>query len=152
MTGSSVGAAVIGYGWMGRLHAQAYLRLRHHYPQLPAARLIGVADPEAERRDEAVSRFGFERSVADWRELLDDPAVDAVSVTAPNQWHRQIATAAAAAGRHVWVEKPVGLTAADAGAVARAIQDAGVQSCVGFNYRHVPAIRQARELIAGTWR
>jgi predicted dehydrogenase len=148
MTGSSLGVAVIGYGWMGRLHAQAYLRLRHHYPQLPAARLIAVADPEADRRDEAVSRFGFERSVADWRELLDDPAVEAVSVTAPNHWHRQIATAAAAAGRHVWVEKPVGLTAADTDAVARAIREAGVQSCVGFNYRNVPAIRQARELIA----
>jgi predicted dehydrogenase len=149
MTGSSLGVAVIGYGWMGRLHAQAYLRLRHHYPHLPVPRLIGVADPEADRRDEAVSRFGFERPVADWRELLDDPAVAAVSVTAPNHLHRQIATAAAAAGQHVWVEKPVGLTAADAAAVARAIHDAGVQSCVGFNYRNVPAIRHARELIAG---
>ena len=149
MTSSPLGVAVIGYGWMGRLHAQAYLRLRHHYPQLPAARLIGVADPEADRRDEAVSRFGFERSVADWRELLDDPAVAAVSVTAPNHLHRPIATAAAAAGRHVWVEKPVGLTAADALAVAHAVKNAGVQSCVGFNYRNVPAIRQARDLIAG---
>ena len=81
MAGSSLGVAVIGYGWMGRLHAQAYLRLRHHYPRLPAARLIGVADPEADRRDEAVSRFGFERSVTDWRELLEDRAVAAVSVT-----------------------------------------------------------------------
>ena len=149
MTSSPLGVAVIGNGWMGRLHAQAYLRLRHHYPQLPAARLIGVADPQTERRDEAVSRFGFERSVADWRELLDDPAVDAVSVTTPNHWHRQIATAAAAAGKHVWVEKPVGLSAADAAAVAQAVRDAGVQSCVGFNYRNVPAIRHARELIAG---
>ncbi len=148
MTGTSLGVAVVGYGWMGRLHTQAYLRLPHHYPELPAARLIGVADPEAERRDEAVRRFGFERAVADWRELLDDPAVQAVSVTAPNHWHRQIATAAAAAGRHVWVEKPVGLTAADALAVAGAIKSAGVQSCVGFNYRNVPAVRHARELIA----
>jgi predicted dehydrogenase len=149
MTGTSLGVAVVGYGWMGRLHAQAYLRLPHHYPELPAARLIGVADPEAERRDEAVRRFGFERAVADWRELLDDPAVQAVSVTAPNHWHRRIATAAAAAGRHVWVEKPVGLTAADALAVASAVKSAGVQSCVGFNYRNAPAVRHARELIAG---
>jgi predicted dehydrogenase len=149
VTGASRGVAVIGYGWMGRLHAQAYLRLRHHYPHLPAARLVGVADPEPDRRAEAVRRFGFERSVADWRELLDDPAVEAVSVTAPNHLHREIATAAAAAGRHVWVEKPVGLTAADALAVARAVRDAGVQSCVGFNYRNAPAIQQARELVAG---
>jgi predicted dehydrogenase len=148
MAGRSLGVAVIGYGWMGRLHTQAYLRLRHHYPQLPAARLIGVADPEADRRDEAIRRFGFKRSVADWRELLEDPAVQAVSVTAPNHLHLPIATAAAAAGKHVWVEKPVGLAAADALAVARAIRDAGVQSCVGFNYRNVPAIRRARELIA----
>lgn len=149
MTGTSRGVAVIGYGWMGRLHAQAYLRLRHHYPHLPAARLIAVADPEADRRTEAVSRFGFERSLADWRELLDEPAVEAVSVTAPNHRHREIATAAAATGRHVWIEKPVGLTADDALAVARAVRDAGVQSCVGFNYRHAPAIHRARELIAG---
>jgi predicted dehydrogenase len=149
MTGSSLGVAVIGHGWMGRLYAQAYLRLRHHYPQLPAARLIGVAEPEADRPDEAVSRFGFERSVADWPELLDDPAVEAVSVTAPNHLHRQIATAAAAAGRHVWVEKPVGLTAADALAVASTIKNAGVQSCVGFNYRNVPAVHHAKDLIAG---
>jgi predicted dehydrogenase len=148
MTGTSLGVAVIGYGWMGRLHAQAYSRLRHHYPELPAARLIAVADPETDRQADAIRRFGFERSVADWRELLDDPAVEAVSVTAPNHWHRQIATAAAAAGRHVWVEKPVGLTAADALAVASAIKSAGVQSCVGFNYRSAPAVQHARDLIA----
>jgi predicted dehydrogenase len=148
MPGTSLGVAVIGYGWMGRLHAQAYSRLRHHYPDLPAARLIAVADPETDRQADAIRRFGFERSVADWRELLDDPAVEAVSVTAPNHWHRQIATAAAAAGRHVWVEKPVGLTAADALAVASAIKSAGVQSCVGFNYRSAPAVQHARDLIA----
>jgi len=148
MTGTSLGVAVIGYGWMGRLHAQAYSRLRHHYPDLPAARLIAVADPETDRQADAIQRFGFERSVADWRELLDDPAVEALSVTAPNHWHRQIATAAAAAGRHVWVEKPVGLTAADALAVASAIKSAGVQSCVGFNYRSAPAVQHARDLIA----
>jgi predicted dehydrogenase len=82
MTGTSPGVAVIGYGWMGRLHAQAYSKLRHHYPDLPAARLIAVADPETDRQADAIQRFGFERSVADWRELLDDPAVEAVSVTA----------------------------------------------------------------------
>ena len=56
MTGSSIGVAVIGYGWMGRLHAQAYLRLRHHYPQLPVPRLIGVADPEADRPERSRTR------------------------------------------------------------------------------------------------
>jgi predicted dehydrogenase len=149
MAGTSLGVAVVGYGWMGRLHAQAYLRVRHHYPALPAVRLIGVADPEAGRREDAVRRFGFERSVADWRELLGEPAIEAVSVTTPNHRHRQIATAAASSGRHVWVEKPVGLTAADALAVAGAVKTAGVQCCVGFNYRHAPAVSHARELIAG---
>lgn len=149
LAGTPRGVAVIGYGWMGRLHTQAYLRLPHHYPHLPAARLIAVADPEADRRAEAVRRFGFERSMADWRELLDDPAVEAVSVTTPNHLHREITIAAASAGQHVWIEKPVGLTAADALAVAQAVQAAGVRSCVGFNYRHAPAVQQARELIAG---
>jgi predicted dehydrogenase len=84
----------------------------------------------------------------DWRELLADPRVELVSVTAPNWLHREIGVAVAEAGRHLWIEKPVGLTADDARAVADAVAAAGVHGAVGFNYRHAPAVALARRLVA----
>ncbi|MEU4693085.1 Gfo/Idh/MocA family oxidoreductase [Actinoplanes sp. NPDC023714] len=137
------GVAVIGMGWMGRVHTQAYARVRHHYPDLPAPELIAVADDVPGRAASAARQFGFARSTLDWRELLDDPRIEAVSVTAPNFLHREIGAAVAASGRHLWIEKPVGLSAAD----ARAITGPG-QVTVGFNYRHAPAVARARALLA----
>jgi predicted dehydrogenase len=80
--------------------------------------------------------------------VIDDPDVEAVSVTAPNALHREIALAAAAAGKHVWIEKPVGRFPEETAEVAAAVAEAGVRSIVGFNYRHAPAVQHARELIA----
>jgi predicted dehydrogenase len=74
--------------------------------------------------------------------------VQAVSITAPNFLHREIGVAMAEAGKHIWIEKPVGLTADDARAVADAVAKAGVQAAVGFNYRNAPAVEAARDLIA----
>ena len=144
-----LGVAVIGFGWMGRVHAQAYSRLRHHYPRSPLTpRLVAVADHVGDRAAQAAAQYGFQRFSADWRELLDDPDIQAVSITAPNFAHREIGTAFAGAGKHIWIEKPVGVTADDARHVAASVTDAGVQATVGFNYRNVPAISAARELIA----
>jgi predicted dehydrogenase len=143
-----IGVAVIGFGWMGRVHTQAYLRAGHHFPTLPLEpRLVAVADEFAARANRAADRYGFGRSTPDWRSLVDDPGIEAVSITAPNYLHREIAVAFARAGKHIWVEKPVGVTAADAQAVADAATHAGVQTTVGFNYRHAPAVQHARTLI-----
>lgn len=143
--GTSVG--IIGFGWMGRVHAQAYARLRHHYPQTDSPRLVAIADEVPGRAAEAADQFGAASALTDWRELVADPAIGAVSVTAPNFLHRDIGTAVVGAGKHLWIEKPVGLTAADALAVARAADRAGVQTAVGFNYRNAPAVDAARNLI-----
>jgi predicted dehydrogenase len=143
-----LGVAVVGFGWMGRVHTQAYARVLHHFPQLTLApQLVAVADPEAGRLDEAVDQFGFARAAASWQELAADDDVQAVSITAPNYLHREIATAMARAGKHIWIEKPVGLDAADAQAVADEVLRTGVQSEVGFNYRNAPAVDYARTLI-----
>jgi predicted dehydrogenase len=80
--------------------------------------------------------------------VLADPRVQAVSVTAPNWLHREIGVAVAEAGRHLWIEKPVGVSADDARAVGRAVRAAGVQSAVGFNYRNAPAVALARKMLA----
>ncbi|POX60912.1 myo-inositol 2-dehydrogenase [Streptomyces sp. Ru62] len=145
----ALGVAVIGFGWMGRVHTQAYARLPHHYPRLPLRpRLVTVAEEVPGRAEEAAERFGFASATRDWHEVAADPRVRAVSVTAPNFLHREIGVAMAEAGKHLWIEKPVGLTAGDARAVADAVTKAGVQGTVGFNYRNAPAVEAARELIA----
>jgi predicted dehydrogenase len=145
---TGIGVGVVGFGWMGEVHTRAYTRLAHHYPDAPRPRLRVVADPEPGRAEAAAARYGFARSTVDWRDLLADDEVRAVSVTAPNYLHREIGVAVAAAGKHLWIEKPVGLTSADAVAVADAVRRAGVAGTVGFNYRNAPAVAAARELVA----
>ncbi|KUO07778.1 Gfo/Idh/MocA family protein [Streptomyces sp. DSM 15324] len=145
---STLGVAVVGFGWMGRVHTQAYARIAHHYPHLGLRpELILVAEEVPGRAEEAAAQFGFASTTRDWREVAADPRVQAVSITAPNFLHREIGVAMARAGKHIWIEKPVGLTAEDAGAVADAVAGAGVQGTVGFNYRNAPAVEAARELI-----
>ncbi|MGW1360250.1 Gfo/Idh/MocA family protein [Streptomyces chartreusis] len=145
----TLGVAVVGFGWMGRVHTQAYARVPHHYPQLSLRpRLLTVAEEVPGRAEEAAAQFGFASTTRDWRDVAADPSVRAVSITAPNFLHREIGVAMAEAGKHIWIEKPVGLTAEDARAVADAATRAGVHSAVGFNYRNAPAVETARELIA----
>ncbi|WP_314220136.1 Gfo/Idh/MocA family protein [Streptomyces zaehneri] len=145
----ALGVAVVGFGWMGRVHTQAYARVRHHYPRLALRpELVSVAEEVPGRADEAAAQFGFACATRDWREVAADPRVRAVSITAPNFLHREIGVAMAEAGKHIWIEKPVGLTPPDARAVADAVAEAGVQGAVGFNYRNAPAVEAARDLIA----
>jgi predicted dehydrogenase len=151
MTTSSrrpLGVAIAGFGWMGRVHTQAYARVLHHFPQLTVApQLVAVADEVPGRAEEAADQFGFTTPYRDWREVAADPAVAAVSIAAPNFLHREIGVAMAKAGKHIWIEKPVGLTTADATAVADAVKEAGVQGAVGFNYRNAPAVAAAKDMI-----
>jgi predicted dehydrogenase len=99
------------------------------------------------RAKEAAAQFGFLTTTRDWREVAADPRVTAVSIAAPNFLHREIGVGMAQAGKHIWIEKPVGLTTADARAVADAVKQAGVQGAVGFNYRNPPAVAAARDMI-----
>ncbi|WP_405974990.1 Gfo/Idh/MocA family oxidoreductase [Streptomyces sp. NBC_00988] len=146
---TSLGVAVVGFGWMGRVHTQAYARVPHHFPQLTVRpQLVTVAEEVPGRAEQAAEQFGFASTTRDWREVVDDPRVRAVSITAPNFLHREIGVAMAEAGKHIWIEKPVGLSTADASAVADAVTKAGVQGAVGFNYRNAPAVEAARDLIA----
>src|SRR3954470_5389027 len=146
---NSIGVAVAGFGWMGRVHTQAYARVPHHFPQLGVRpELIAVADEAPGRAEQAAAQYGFASAGTDWRDLATDPRGHGVSIAAPNFLHREIGVGLAEAGKHIWIEKPVGLTADDARAVAAAVRAAGVQGSVGFNYRNAPAVETARELIA----
>jgi predicted dehydrogenase len=144
----SIGVGVIGMGWMGRVHSQAYLRVAHHFPDISLApRLVAAADPVAELRDDAARRYGFARVTGDWEDVVADPEIRAISVTVPNFLHREVGEAVARAGKHLWIEKPVGRDLAEVAAVARAVALAGVRSVVGFNYRSVPAVAYAKQLM-----
>lgn len=152
MTSSSrrpVGVAVVGAGWLGDVHARAWTRLRQHFPELGIdPRLVVVADPVAAARAAATERHGFGRESGQWEDAIEDADVEIVSIAAPNALHREIAMAAAAAGKHIWVEKPVGRGADDARAVRDAARINGVHVTVGFNYRTMPGMVMLRDLVA----
>src|ERR1700754_4190330 len=98
-----LGVAIAGFGWMGRVHTQAYARVLHHFPDLTLRpELIAVADDAPGRAQEAATRYGFATTTGDWRDLARDPNVKAVSVTAPNFLHREIGVGLAEAGKHIW--------------------------------------------------
>jgi predicted dehydrogenase len=144
----SLKVGVIGAGWMGHVHARAYQRVGQHWPELAVRpELVAVADPSPAAAETFARAHGGLVQYAEWKELLADPEIAAVSVTAPNFLHREIGVAVAEAGKHLWIEKPVGLTAADATAVRDAVHGMGVVDCVGFNYRHVPAVARARRIV-----
>jgi predicted dehydrogenase len=143
-----IGVGVIGMGWMGRVHTAAYRRVLEHFPDLGVRpRLVMAADVSEERRRHA-ERVGFDATTDDWRAVIDDPAVHVVNVTLPNVMHREVAVAALEAGKHLWVEKPVGRGVEDTRAVAEAARKAGVVTGVGFCYRFAPAVQHAHRLIA----
>ena len=143
------GVGLISVGWMGKLHSRAYQALPLVYPELKIRpRLVHAADSAADRASYARDILGYERATTDYREVLADPEVDVVSICAPNMLHREIGVAAAQAGKPFWIEKPVGRDAGETAAVAAAAQAADLVTSIGYNYRHVPAVEQVRELIA----
>ena len=147
-----ISIGVVSLGWMGRLHASSYQRIPSRFPELGIRpRLVVAADPIEENQRAAVEQFGFERAVASIEEVLADPEVELVSICSPNFLHRDFAVQAAAAGKPFWIEKPMGVGAAQSREIAQAAAQArggdGVATAVGFNYRHAPAIAHLRELV-----
>jgi predicted dehydrogenase len=143
-----IGIGLLGVGWMGRLHTASYRRVRDHYPELELVpRFVIAADEVAERAEEARRTLGYEAATEDWQEVLAHPEVEAVSITSPNVLHLPMAVAAARAGKHMRVEKPLGRSLAETQAIADEVAAAGVRTMVGLNYRHTPAVQHARDLV-----
>jgi predicted dehydrogenase len=146
---STLGVGLISVGWMGRLHTRAYQSIPVAYPDLAVrTRLVHAADTAADRAAYAREVLGYARSSTDYHAVLADPEVDVVSICAPNYVHREIAVAAAEAGKPFWIEKPVGRDANEAAEVAAAARRSGLVTSVGYNYRHAPAVEHVRELVA----
>ena len=144
----TIGFGLIGTGFMGKTHALAMRQVRAVLGGVPEVRLELLCDTPAEQAADRAGRFGFARSTGDWRDVVSDPSVDVVSITTPNGLHREIALAALAAGKHVWCEKPMALTLAEAREMTEAARAAGTVTLVGYNYIRNPAFTHAQRLIA----
>ncbi len=149
-TTRTINVGIVGFGWMGQVHAKALSRVLQHYPDLALRpRLVAVADTADDGRlDYASTVLGAADTTTDWRELVAREDIDLVSVAGPNFTHRDVAVTAAQAGKHVWVEKPAGRNLHETEQIAAAVAEAGVCSAVGFNYRNAPAVELARDLVA----
>ncbi len=144
-----LGVAVLGLGWMGQVHSRAMLRMPSLFPTRSFdPKLVVCADTEEDRRTRAVEDFGFQRAVADWREAVEAPDVDVVWVTAPNMLHVPMIEAAAAAGKAVFSEKPIGGKPEQTVAAYAAAKAAGVRTAVGYNYLWAPLVLHAKHLIS----
>lgn len=138
---------LIGTGFMGKAHVFGFAAAARVF-ELPCEIVLHmVADRTEELAAEAARRLGFARSSGDWRALVEDPEIDVVDITAPNAFHKEMALAAIATGKHVYCEKPLAPLAAEAREMAEAAEAAGVKTQVGFNYLCNPLFALARDLI-----
>ncbi|WP_406031655.1 Gfo/Idh/MocA family oxidoreductase [Nocardioides sp. NBC_00163] len=148
---ATLGVGMIGYAFMGAVHSHAW-RSAHRFFDLPMTpRMQILCGRDATRVAEAATRFGWEESVTDWRDVIARDDVDLVDVCTPGDTHAEIAIAALEAGKHVLCEKPLANSVAEAermAAAAAVAAERGVRAMVGFTYRRVPAIALARKLVA----
>ena len=145
----TIGIGIIGMGWMGMTHARAYRQITDRFHDSPLQpKLVICADDVVERTDEAETRFEFERTTTDYRQVIEDKDVQVVNIAAPNNMHLEIVEAAAAAKKHVFCEKPVGRNPAETKTIYAAAQRAGVLTGVGYNYRWAPVVQYAHQLIS----
>jgi predicted dehydrogenase len=139
--------AMIGYGFMGRAHTNAYKRLTDFFP-VPRRPVLQVACGRNEEKARAfASTWGYARVETDWRRAVEADDVDLIDICAPNDMHAEIAIAAAQAGKMVLCEKPLARTLEEAEAMVEAVERAGLPNMVWYNYRRVPAIALAKQLV-----
>ena len=144
-----IGVGMLGYAFMGKAHANAYRTLSYMmWPPPLVPELISICGRDEGGVAEAAARYGFAAHTTDWRELVHDERVQLFDNSGPNHVHAEPTVAAARAGKHVVCEKPLGRNADEAYETWRAVADAHVQHLCAFNYRFVPAVRLAREIVA----
>lgn len=143
----SIGIGMIGYKFMGKAHSNAYRQVPQFFDIPLKPRLKVICGREQAKVERMAQRWGWEAAVTDWRRVIDDPEVKIVDICSPNNTHRDIAIAAFEAGKIVACEKPLAMNGAEAEQMAAAARKSGKINTVWFNYRRVPAIAFARQLI-----
>jgi len=140
--------AVIGYGFMGKAHSNAYLKVARFFPEVerqPVLKCLCARDET--KATEFANVWGYESIETDWRRVVERDDIDIVDICSPNNSHKDIALAAAAAGKWVVCEKPLAMNVAEAEEMTAAVERAGVPNMVWFNYRRVPAVALAKQIV-----
>ena len=146
-----LGVAVVGYSFMGKAHSNAWRNVGAFYPDTAPVRRQLLVGRDERAVKEAALRYGWEETATDWRAVVERDDIDVVDICTPGHLHSELAIAALEAGKHVLVEKPLANSVAESEAMVAAAEAAaarGVASMVAFNYRRVPALALARQLIA----
>jgi predicted dehydrogenase len=138
---------MIGYGFMGRTHSNAYKRLNDFFQVEHRPVLKAVCARNADKAQAFADNWGYERVETDWRRLIEAEDIDLIDIGAPNHVHRDIAVAAAQAGKMILCEKPLAMSVAEGEEMVAAVEEAGVPNMVWFNYRRVPSISLAKQVI-----
>jgi predicted dehydrogenase len=139
---------MIGGGFMGRTHSNAYNQVSHFFPELayrPVLQAVCTRSPDKVRAFAA--QWGYQAVETDWRALLRRDDIDAVDICTPNDTHAEIAIAAAEAGKMILCEKPLSRTLAEGQRMVEAVERAGVPNTVWYNYRRLPAVTLAKQLV-----
>jgi predicted dehydrogenase len=138
---------LIGYGFMGRAHSNAFRKVGNFF-DLDRQIVLKAACARNEEKVRAfAARWGYESVETDWRKLIARDDIDVIDICTPNDSHAEIAIAAAKAGKAILCEKPLGLNASQAEKMVKAVQKAGVPNMVWYNYRRIPAVTLAKQLI-----
>ncbi len=138
---------VIGCGFMGRTHSNAFRQAPQFFdlPLRPVLKTICARN--GEKAKAFAGKWGYESFETDWRKLVDAKDIDVIDIASPNDTHEEVAIAAARAGKMVMCEKPLGRNPAESESMVKAVEDAGVANMVWYNYRRVPAVTMAKQLI-----
>ena len=135
---------MIGYGFMGRAHSNAYRQVSQFFPLEYRPVLAAACARSAEQIKAFADNWGYESTETDWRKLVERKDIDAVDICVPNNLHKEIALAAAAAGKMILCEKPLAMNAAEGREMVAAVEKAKVANMVWYNYRRIPAVTLAK--------
>jgi predicted dehydrogenase len=138
---------LVGYGFMGRTHSNAYRKVNQFFDVGSQPVLKAICARSADKAKAFADNWGWESVQTDWRKLVERPDIDVIDIGSPNNTHYEIALAAAAAGKMVLCEKPLAMNGAQAREMTAAIEKAGVPNMVWFNYRRVPSITLAKQVV-----
>jgi myo-inositol 2-dehydrogenase/D-chiro-inositol 1-dehydrogenase len=138
---------MVGYGFMGRTHSNAFRQAPRFFdvPYEPVLKTLCARNKA--RADAFAAKWGYETVATDWRAVVESKDIDLIDIASPNDTHAEIAIAAAKAGKAVMCEKPLGRNAAESAAMTKAVEAAGVANSVWYNYRRVPAVTMAKQIV-----
>ena len=147
MSKKPLNIGMIGYGFMGRTHSNAYAKVNHFFDLEYQPVLKAICARNGERAQAFADQWGYESVETDWRKLIERDDIDAVDICTPNNLHHEIAIAAAKAGKMILCEKPLAMDVEQGEEMCKAVEEAGVANTVWYNYRRVPAVTLAKQLI-----